>query len=67
MPVALVKMITNKLTHVLLAHLSLHNNIPQLAYQTVTGILADNGIKNGKDIAVDMTYRDRVSNFYHIG
>jgi phosphoribosyl 1,2-cyclic phosphodiesterase len=64
---ALVKMITNKLTHVLLAHLSLHNNIPQLAYQTVTGILADNGIKNGKDIAVDMTYRDRVSNFYHIG
>lgn len=34
---ALVKMITDKLTHVLLAHLSGENNIPQLAYQTVTG------------------------------
>lgn len=64
---ALVKMITNKLTHVLLAHLSLQNNIPQLAYQTVTEILADSGIENGRDIAVDMTYRDRVSNLYHIG
>lgn len=64
---ALVKMIKGKLTHVLLAHLSGENNIPQLAYQTVTQVLATNGIRNGKDIVVDMTYRDRVSNFYHIG
>lgn len=63
---ALTKMIKGKLTHVLLAHLSSENNIPQLAYQTVTQILAANGIKNGKDIVVDMTYRDRVSNFYHM-
>ncbi|MFY9177485.1 MAG: MBL fold metallo-hydrolase [Caldicoprobacterales bacterium] len=64
---ALVKMIKGKLTHVLLAHLSKQNNLPQLAYDTVVGVLEENGIKNGKDIVVDMTYRDRVSNFYHIG
>lgn len=64
---ALVKMIKGKLTHVLLAHLSRENNIPQLAYQTVVEVLATNNIRNGKDIVVDMTYRDRVSNFYHIG
>ena len=64
---ALVKMIKGKLTHVLLAHLSKQSNLPQLAYSTVVGVLEANGIKNGRDILVDMTYRDRVSNFYHLG
>ena len=64
---ALVKMIKGKLTHVLLAHLSEKNNIPQLAYETVTEVLEENGIRDGKDIVVGMTYRDKVSNFYQIG
>ncbi|HZJ83689.1 MAG TPA: MBL fold metallo-hydrolase [Clostridia bacterium] len=64
---ALVQMIKGKLTHVLLAHLSGDNNIPQLAHSTVIEVLRESGIKDGKDIMVDMTYRDRVSNFYHIG
>jgi len=64
---ALVKMIKEKLTHVLLAHLSKENNIPHLAYKTVVDILEAHGIKNGKDIMIDLTHRDRASNFYHIG
>lgn len=64
---ALVKMIKGRLTQVLLAHLSMQNNIPELAYETVMGVLETNGIKNGEDIMVDMTYRDRVSSLYYIG
>ncbi len=64
---ALLELIKGKVTHVLLAHLSRENNYPQLAYQTVAGILESNGVQIGKDIQVDMTYRDRASNFYHIG
>lgn len=63
---ALVEMIKGKLTHVLLAHLSKENNIPHLAYKTVIDILEAHGIKNRKDIMIDMTYRDRASNFYHV-
>jgi len=64
---ALLELIKGKVTHVLLAHLSQENNYPQLAYQTVVEILESNGVKVGRDILVDMTYRDRASNFYHIG
>jgi phosphoribosyl 1,2-cyclic phosphodiesterase len=64
---ALLEMIKGKVTHVLLAHLSKENNYPQLAYQTVVDILESNGVQVGKDIQVDLTYRDRASNFYHIG
>jgi len=63
---ALLEMIKGKVSHVLLAHLSKENNFPQLAYQTVVGLLEKNGVQVGKDIVVDMTYRDRASNFYHI-
>ena len=63
----MLEMIKGRVTHVLLAHLSRENNYPQLAYQTVTDILVSNGVQPGKDIQVDMTYRDRASNLYHIG
>lgn len=63
---ALLKMIKGNVTHVLLAHLSRENNYPQLAYQTVVNILESNDIRVGRDIQVDLTYRDRSSNFYHI-
>jgi phosphoribosyl 1,2-cyclic phosphodiesterase len=51
---------------VLLGHLSRENNFPELAYETVKGILASNQIKIGKDIDIDLTYRDKVSKLYHI-
>jgi len=64
---ALLEIIKGKVTHVLLAHLSKENNYPQLAYQTVADILMENGVQPGKDIQIDLTYRDRASNFYQLG
>ncbi|MBM7561247.1 MBL fold metallo-hydrolase [Fusibacter tunisiensis] len=55
-----------KTKHILLAHLSKENNFPDLAYETVRGILEEGSIEVGKDIILDMTYRDRVSKLYKI-
>ncbi len=52
--------------HVLLAHLSKENNFPDLAYETVRGILEMGNIRVGKDIVLDLTYRDRVGQLYKI-
>ncbi|MCT4594306.1 MAG: MBL fold metallo-hydrolase [Anaeromicrobium sp.] len=52
--------------HVLLGHLSRENNFPELAYQTVKNILEDKKIKIGKDITIDLTYRDRISKVYEV-
>ena len=63
----MLEIIKGKVAHILLAHLSKENNYPQLAWQTVTDILESSGVKVGKDIQIDMTYRDKASNFYQIG
>lgn len=55
-----------KTKHILLAHLSKENNFPDLAYETVRGILEEASIRVGKDVVLDMTYRDRVSKLYKI-
>ncbi|KXG73920.1 MBL fold metallo-hydrolase [Thermotalea metallivorans] len=52
--------------HVLLAHLSKENNFPELAYETVRGILESRKIKVGMDLNIDLTYRDRVSKVYDV-
>jgi len=64
---ALLELLKGRVTHVLLAHLSKENNYPQLAWQTVVNILEENSVKVGQDIVLDMTYRDKAGNFYHIG
>lgn len=64
---ALLQMLKGRVTHVLLAHLSKENNHPQIAFQTVAGILEAQGVAIGEDIVLDMTYRDKLGNFYHIG
>ncbi len=51
---------------VLLGHLSKENNLPELAYETVGGIVAGTGIRLGEDLQLDLTYRDRVGMLYHI-
>jgi len=52
--------------NILLGHLSKENNFPDLAYETVRGILESTGIVVGKDIHLDLTYRDKVGKFYKI-
>lgn len=56
----------NPITHVLLGHLSRENNFPELAYETVKGVLASKKISVGLDINLDLTFRDRVSKVYDI-
>jgi phosphoribosyl 1,2-cyclic phosphodiesterase len=52
--------------HILLAHLSKENNFPDLAFETVRGILEEAGAVPGEDMLLDLTYRDRVGKYYRI-
>jgi phosphoribosyl 1,2-cyclic phosphodiesterase len=54
------------LTNVLLGHLSKENNFPELAFETVKGVLQENKIKVGLDINLDLAHRDRISKVYSI-
>lgn len=51
---------------ILLAHLSKENNFPELAYETVSGILRENNICVGTDVCLDLTFRDKVGRVYCI-
>lgn len=48
----------------LLGHLSEDNNTPELAMQTVTQQLYDQGVKVGRDVFLEMTWRDRASGHF---
>lgn len=48
-------------TKVFLAHLSQENNRPEIAEQTVRGILEDQGIEIGKELELHLTYPDRTA------
>ncbi len=47
-----------KRMQIFLAHLSQHNNRPQLAEQTIAGILAQQGCRAGEDIVLHRTHPD---------
>jgi phosphoribosyl 1,2-cyclic phosphodiesterase len=49
---------------VLLGHLSAENNFPELAEKTVNNILEEKGIIPGKNVKIEMTYRDRAGKVY---
>ncbi len=57
---------TGNVNYVVLAHLSKENNFPELAYETVKGILEENKIKVGLDINLDLTYRNKIGRVYNI-
>lgn len=60
------ELVKGDVTHLLLAHLSKQNNIPRLAYETVSSILESEGMVVGDDVILDMTYDDRTGNVYHM-
>jgi phosphoribosyl 1,2-cyclic phosphodiesterase len=65
--IALVKMFERGAPGcVLLGHLSQENNFPELAMETVRGILEENGLRDGRDLDLDMTYRNTVGRLYNI-
>lgn len=53
--------------HILLGHLSRENNFPELAFETVKCILENAGLKLGHDVMLNMTYRDKISQYYRLG
>ena len=50
--------------HALLGHLSRDNNTPELAMQTVCDVFKRQGVLSGRDIRLDMTFRNRVGGYY---
>lgn len=52
--------------YAVLAHLSKENNFPELAYETVKNIVEERNIKVGRDISLDLTFRNRIGRVYSI-
>lgn len=63
----LPRIIGDNFPRILLAHLSKDNNIPDLAYITVKNNLEDNGFVIGKDLKLNFTYRDKVTELFDVG
>lgn len=61
---AIVSLVNKNVGSILLAHLSLENNFPELAIATIKNILDLQKIVIGKDINLDLAHRDRVSTIY---
>lgn len=57
---AIVEILNSRIKKVMLGHLSKTNNYPELALRTVLSELEMNGIKDGKDVDIDIAYRDKV-------
>jgi phosphoribosyl 1,2-cyclic phosphodiesterase len=53
----------NEDARVILGHISMENNFPELAYQTVHNVLSEAGMES---LSIDMTYRDRPTRVYDI-
>lgn len=63
---AIVELMGSKYMTIFLGHLSEQNNYPELAYATVSSILAENRINIGKDLKLEMAGRHQVSRFVEI-
>lgn len=63
---AVLNLIDTGVRHVVLGHLSAENNLPELAFSTVCGALTGAGLVCGRDVTVDMAWRDRVGKVYVI-
>ncbi len=60
-------LVNSNFPRILLAHLSKDNNMPDLAYITVKNNLENNDLVIGKDLHLDITYRDRPTPLYEVG
>ena len=63
---AVYELIQTGVREVLLGHLSQENNFPELAYETVKGILKQNKINLDEDITLNLAPRNGVSRCYNI-
>jgi phosphoribosyl 1,2-cyclic phosphodiesterase len=63
---ALLRLADQNTKAVLLGHLSKENNYPLLALETVKGMLKQQGIEVGKEVNIDLSFRDKISRVYTI-
>lgn len=63
---AILEIMDDTQKRIILGHLSKTNNYPELAYQTVLSILAENNIVTGKDIDISLAKRDTASSYISI-
>lgn len=63
---ALLQLVNTDVRHVLLGHLSGENNTPELAMKTASECLLANGVVPGRDVFLEIVWRDRVSRKYDI-
>lgn len=63
---AVYELLQTGVKEVLLGHLSKENNFPELAYETVKGILENEKVKINEDIKLDLAPRSSVSRCYYI-
>ncbi|MCI8342008.1 MAG: MBL fold metallo-hydrolase [Firmicutes bacterium] len=57
----LSEVMSRKIKHIYLGHLSAENNTPSLAYKSIDDILYDNGIHAGKDFVMKVALRNSAS------
>lgn len=63
---AVYELLQTGVREVLLGHLSKENNFPELAYETVKGILEQKKVKIDEDIKLELAPRSSVSRYYYI-
>lgn len=63
---AVYELLQTGVREVLLGHLSKENNFPELAYETVKGILEEKKVKVNVDIRLELAPRSGVSRYYEI-
>lgn len=63
---AMMQLVEGGTNHFILGHLSGENNTADLALQVSSSKAAAAGMKIGKDIFIDVAYRDHVSNGYEV-
>lgn len=63
---AVYELLQTGVREVLLGHLSKENNFPELAYETVKGILEQENVKVDEDIKLELAPRSGVSHYYYI-
>ncbi|MHC1785548.1 MAG: MBL fold metallo-hydrolase [Christensenellales bacterium] len=60
----LMRLYETGVSKALLGHLSQDNNTPELAMRTVSETLSHEGLRPGRDVLLEMTWRDHPSGFY---
>lgn len=61
---ALLQLVESGVRNIILGHLSGENNLPELALSTSENRAEEAGLRLGKDLSLDLAWRDRVGSVY---